>query len=607
MNLAELASDLTADSATLASIIDNAGEQDGWLALTEEQRAALRSGTSDICGFIRPADLQGSYLGLLGESEVMALDPRVSGLAFKIAEVQREVHSVVEASNFDLWPPLKVAATELDTRLKGFVDLWRSKLEEAKGAHDKELKDSKRQAELAEKQREAAEAAKLAAETELARVNELDSTAGSATRSSPFNVADILSAAEVLDIQNYRTDHSKLSPEQKKIRSEIDFRDEGVNYTVEQWKHKLDTYVRVHMYFKRDGYYIGAIETFLTPRQQAYLLRRYYDKKSTSQDDRVSVMTTELFCTVVQDIVDSRSEEEILLGEAGLVKAADKYFAENKPWQDYKTEPDFFFFRMQTFLEERGFADKLDDNPQLSKNWCFMVIRHLPKHLQETVKLLAKSNKNLYKKPSEIEMVVKRWHPGFKLLNQLFGALGYNNQTELWPEVFKMMADKNKLEGVDKPAKSAGEGANTQDKDQPLLKQRANFPCVGCGADHKFTARKSYGEKYQVICPKYRDKKWTDPEVQRLRKLEMDKIAGLLKKKDKKDDESKGGKDFNISKPNADGFRKLMSAYVGTPEQKKKLLEKELDKLVDAGVSTVRVNRAATQAGREREVAYVWH
>ena len=56
----------------------------------------------------------------------------------------------------------------------------------------------------------------------------------SATISSLFNVSGFVSAAQLLDSQNGRTGHSALLSEQRKMRNEIDFRDEGVNWTIRQ-------------------------------------------------------------------------------------------------------------------------------------------------------------------------------------------------------------------------------------------------------------------------------------------------------------------------------------------------------------------------------------
>ena len=48
-----------------------------------------------------------------------------------------------------------------------------------------------------------------------------------------------------------------------------------------------------------------------------------------------------MFCKVVQDIVDSRTVDQIALGEAGLVKQAEDYFKENSPWLSDTSDPDY--------------------------------------------------------------------------------------------------------------------------------------------------------------------------------------------------------------------------------------------------------------------------
>lgn len=51
----------------------------------------------------------------------------------------------------------------------------------------------------------------------------------------------------------------------------------------------------------------------------------------------------------------------------------------------------------------------VEANPQLAKQWCFLIVRHLPKHLQYVVKLMQKSEKDLAKKPPEVEDEVRKW------------------------------------------------------------------------------------------------------------------------------------------------------------------------------------------------------
>ena len=144
----------------------------------------------------------------------------------------------------------------------------------------------------------------------------------------------------------------------------------------------------------------------------------------------------------------------------------------------------------------------------------------------------------------------------------------------MWLSVFKLLESKKKQP----KDTSAGAGTTTrsstdsaEDLDS-LLELQASFPCVGCDGKHRFTARLASKDQFVVICPKWRDSKRDDPDVQRLRKEEKGLIADLWRKPDPKQpkenakDEKKPG-EFYGPKWNSKALRKMMKAYVGTPGQ----------------------------------------
>ena len=270
------------------------------------------------------------------------------------------------------------------------------------------------------------------------------------------------------------------------------------------------------------------------------MLYTYYERNDTAVASRKKSMDTEMFCKVVQDIVNRlTSVQEMAIGEAEIVKKAREYFKVHKPWPKENTEPEYFFFMLRNFLDRRGQLHALE-NPQIAKNWCFMMTKLFPRHLEETIRLFTRSETKLCREPAEtaeIEKLVREWDPGFKRLNRLFKALGYDeNCDDVWLSVFKLLESKKKQP----KDTSAGAGTTTrsstdsaEDLDS-LLELQASFPCVGCDGKHRFTARLASKDQFVVICPKWRDSKWDDPDVQRLRKKEKGLIADLWRKTDPK-------------------------------------------------------------------------
>ena len=114
------------------------------------------------------------------------------------------------------------------------------------------------------------------------------------------------------------------------------------------------------------------------------------------------MMDQELFIKVMQDI-----------------KTADAWFAKRKPWPSDKTHPRYIFFELTYFLslDDHGFAESVRTNPQLARQWCYLIVRNLPKHLNYVLKLMQKSNnKDLTKKPQAVESEVWKWDGVYEMV-----------------------------------------------------------------------------------------------------------------------------------------------------------------------------------------------
>lgn len=120
----------------------------------------------------------------------------------------------------------------------------------------------------------------------------------------------------------------------------------------------LDQYLTLYNFFQTDGHYVGPIETFLTPLQHQFMLSVYYSRNEVDEADQRDTMDTDLFCKLVQDIVNRRrSKREVQLTEAELIQDAKKHFAKDKPWPEEDTTPDFFFFNLNTSSKD-GFSGR---------------------------------------------------------------------------------------------------------------------------------------------------------------------------------------------------------------------------------------------------------
>ena len=69
-------------------------------------------------------------------------------------------------------------------------------------------------------------------------------------------------------------------------------------------------------------------------------MHTYYNRRDVAVAERSTVMTYELFCKLVQDMIDRKTDLKRALETGNLIKVAEQYFRkkENNPWPKDKTD-----------------------------------------------------------------------------------------------------------------------------------------------------------------------------------------------------------------------------------------------------------------------------
>ena len=542
---------------------------DEGLELEEEQQQLLKTIVEEFRQVVKQTEVESEDEGLLNLDEVLPTDSRLLPLSFRLGEIRVQV----------------VAMAERMTLVSEGVPVnWLLETIKVIGAHQEEWQIKFETANEASR-RAVEEGGEVAPDV-------VDLQRDEREVGSPYNVREILKVAQPLDPEGYRTDHSSLSPQQRDMRNSLVIKDPEVGYSAAEWKKLFDKYIEIYMCMKRDGFYIGTMETFLTPSQQRYMLHTYYNRKDVAVAERETVMTYDLFCKVVQDMVDRKTDLEVALETGNLIRVAEQYFRkkENDPWPRDKTDPSYFFFCMHNFLEERGYLSRVESNRQLAKEWCHMMVRLMPNHIKPTVKSLGKTSKDLMKHPKKLEETVMRLSRAFKEVNTIFHVQGLTDMDETWQVCVEALQEhKKKKKGDSKKAKvntaKTEDDSKAQNKSvDELMKLKALFPCVGCGGQHRFSAKPDVSKHYfVVVCPKHRGKKWGDDEVQRLKNKEIAKIKEGTKKQ----------KRVSVSS--------VLANLKGTEEEKKEALKEALSELGEdepnsENAKVVRVYVAAEEA-----------
>ena len=332
-------------------------KEDSGDIVTNEEKATYDAEVTSLRGNLKPVEFFGVGQTYKEDASVGPLDERILGLSAKLTQLEGVLRDVVEREVFvDMAGTLDLF-TKVSAGIKDFREAWRAQLRldaiEQQDAQQPPNTEQGGDSTQEESGTPGGEDTPLDAQPQQEEEKVSPARAGTTRK---INVKQILSQIGNLKNIKSRTDHISLSPEQRKERAKLEFNNPELDYTPEQWKERLDRYVELYHFLKRDGCYLGAIEHFLTPTQQDYmiLLRMFCVETKIPENVRPTVMNTMLFIDIVQHLIDSKTTLEVSLEGSDLIQRARDKFANDKPWPSDSTKPVYFFYKLNKFLDQAG-------------------------------------------------------------------------------------------------------------------------------------------------------------------------------------------------------------------------------------------------------------